>query len=410
MSKIRILAIPPDMHGVGKYRILAPYTYLQENYPDDFHVDISPDVEDDDKSFDGYDIVVLHTFIHQKTTPERNQERLEWLKKQGIVVIVDFDDYWEPDMRHPMFNQVKQSGIVDVKKNLIKSADYLTVTTPIYQKTMNRVFGKKNVHVFPNAVDENEPQFKPNLIPSDKIRFGWLGGSSHLHDIDLLTHGLQVTHNKYKDKIQYVLCGFDLRGTITEINKQTGEKSSRPIKPEETVWTKYEKSFTDNYKTLDDDYTKFLMTYVEAPYNDTNKAYIRRWTKKITEYARNYNYFDVSLAPLVPSVFNGNKSQLKAIEAGFFKKALIATETDPYTIDLVGVTVKGGGFNPKGNALLVDPVKNHKQWAKHMKLLIDNPNLIEDLGEKLYETVKDKYSLKKVCEDRAQFLKSIINK
>ncbi len=410
MSKIRILAIPPDMHGVGKYRILAPYTYLQENYPDDFHIDISPDVEDDDKSFDGYDIVVLHTFIHQKTTPERNQERLEWLKKQGIVVIVDFDDYWEPDMRHPMFNQVKQSGIVDVKKNLIKSADYLTVTTPIYQKTMRKTFGKTNVHVFPNAIDENEPQFRPNLIPSKKIRFGWLGGSSHLHDIELLTHGLQVTYNKYKDKIQYVLCGFDLRGTITEINKQTGEKSSRPIKPEETVWTKYERSFTSNYNHLDDEYTNFLMTYKEAPYNDTNKPYIRRWTKKINEYATNYNYFDVSLAPLVPSLFNGNKSQLKAIEAGFFKKALIATETDPYTIDLVNASERGGGFNPKGNALLVDPVKNHKQWAKHMKLLIDNPNLIEDLGEKLYETVKDKYSLKKVCEDRAQFLKSIINK
>ena len=118
----------------------------------------------------------------------------------------------------------------------------------------------------------------------------------------------------------------------------------------------------------------------------------------------------MSLAPLVTSTFNGNKSQLKAIEAGFFKKALIASETDPYTIDLISATEKGGGFNPKGNALLVDPVKNHKQWAKHMKLLMDNPNMIEDLGEKLYETVKDKYSLKKVCEDRAQFLKSIINK
>jgi len=407
MSKIRILAIPPDMHGVGKYRILAPYTYLQENYPDDFHVDINPNVEDDDKSFDGYDIVVLHTFIHQKTSPERNQERLEWLKKQGIIVIVDFDDYWEPDLRHPMFNQVKQSGIVDVKKNLIKSADYLTVTTPIYQKTIRNVFKKTNVYVFPNAIDENEPQFRPNLIPSDKIRFGWLGGSSHLHDIDLLTTGLQVTYNQYKDKIQYVLCGFDLRGTITEINKQTGEKTSRPIKPDETVWTKYEKSFTNNYNNLDDEYTKFLLTFKEDPYDDANKPYIRRWTKKITEYATNYNYFDVSLAPLVPSVFNGNKSQLKAIEAGFFKKALIATNTDPYTIDLVSAVERGGGFNPKGNALLVDPVKNHKQWTKHMKLLINNPNLIEDLGEKLYETVKDKYSLKKVCEDRAQFLKSI---
>jgi glycosyltransferase involved in cell wall biosynthesis len=408
MSKIRILAIPPDMHGVGKFRILAPYTYLQENYPDDFHIDINPNVEDDDKSFDGYDIVVVHTFVHQKSTPEQNQARVNWLRSQNIIVIVDFDDYWEPDMRHPMFAQVKMSGIVEVKKNLIRSADYVTVTTPIYRDTMRKTFKLDNVHVFPNAVDGNEPQFQSNLIPSDKTRFGWLGGSSHLYDIELLRQGLGLTYNKYGEKVQFVLCGFDLRGTITEINKDTGEKSQRPIKPEETVWTKYEKIFTNNYTNLDDDYTKFLLTFKEAPYTDSNKPYVRRWTKKITEYATNYNYFDVSLAPLVPSVFNGNKSQLKAIESGFFKKALIASETDPYTVDLVSATEKGGGFNPKGNALLVDPVKNHKQWGKHMKLLMDNPNLIEDLGEKLHETVKDKYSLKKVCEDRAQFLKSIV--
>lgn len=30
-----------------------------------------------------------------------------------------------------------------------------------------------------------------------------------------------------------------------------------------------------------------------------------------------------------------------------------------------------------------------------MKLLIENPNMIEDLGNKLYETVKDNYSLQK---------------
>lgn len=410
MSKIRILAIPPDMHGVGKFRILAPYTYLQENYPDDFHIDINPNVEDDDKAFDNYDIVVLHTFIHNKANPERNQQRIEWLKEKGITVIVDFDDYWEPDMRHPMFLQIKQTGIVETKKNLIKSADYITVTTPIYQKTIKKVFGKTNVHVFPNAVDENEPQFKSKLIPSDRTRFGWLGGSSHLHDIALLSPAINLTQTTYKDKVQFVLCGFDLRGSITEVNKQTGERKTRDIKPEETVWTKYERIFTNNYSTLDDIYRSFLLTYKDLPIDDSNKPYVRRWTKKITEYATNYNYFDVSLAPLVPSVFNANKSQLKAIESGFFKKALIASETDPYTLDLVSAVEKGGKFNPKGNALLVSPEKNHKQWGKHMKLLIENPNMIKDLGEKLHETMSIKYSLKKVCEDRAQFLKSIINK
>jgi glycosyltransferase involved in cell wall biosynthesis len=72
--------------------------------------------------------------------------------------------------------------------------------------------------------------------------------------------------------------------------------------------------------------------------------------------------------------------------------------------------VDNGKFNDKGNGLLVNPNRNHKDWAKQMKRIIENPNMIEDLGNRLYETVKDKYSLRKVSEDRVQFIKSIINK
>jgi glycosyltransferase involved in cell wall biosynthesis len=96
------------------------------------------------------------------------------------------------------------------------------------------------------------------------------------------------------------------------------------------------------------------------------------------------------------------------IEAGFHKKALIASETEPYTLDLINAIEFGGKYNDKGNALLVSPSKNHKQWAQHMKRLVENPNMIEDLGNKLYETVKDKYSLPNVCKNRTEFFKSII--
>jgi glycosyltransferase involved in cell wall biosynthesis len=113
------------------------------------------------------------------------------------------------------------------------------------------------------------------------------------------------------------------------------------------------------------------------------------------------------LAPLVETDFNINKSQLKIIEAGFHKKAVIASEVNPYLLDLVNA-VDNGNFNNNGNALLVNPKRNHKDWAKQMKRLIENPNMIEDLGNRLYETVKDTYSLRNVCNNRVQFFKSII--
>ena len=91
MSKIKILAIPSDTHGVGKYRILDPYKYVGENHSEDFHVDISFDVPEEDKIFENYDIVVFHSFIH-KTSHESNVKRVNWLKSKGIKTVMDIDD------------------------------------------------------------------------------------------------------------------------------------------------------------------------------------------------------------------------------------------------------------------------------------------------------------------------------
>jgi hypothetical protein len=57
---------------------------------------------------------------------------------------------------------------------------------------------------------------------------------------------------------------------------------------------------------------------------------------------------------------------------------------------------------------LVNESNNHSDWAKNIKKLVDNPNMIVDLGERLYETVKDKYDLNLVTKNRAEFYKSLI--
>jgi glycosyltransferase involved in cell wall biosynthesis len=100
------------------------------------------------------------------------------------------------------------------------------------------------------------------------------------------------------------------------------------------------------------------------------------------------------------------KSQLKVIEAGFYKKALIASNLGPYTIDLKHC-LKHGEF-VDGNALLVDESRNHSDWSKFIEKLVKNPNLAKDMGERLYETVKDKYDLNVVTKTRAEFYKSIV--
>jgi hypothetical protein len=70
--------------------------------------------------------------------------------------------------------------------------------------------------------------------------------------------------------------------------------------------------------------------------------------------------------------------------------------------------LKNGEFNEEGNAILIPENRNHSDWAKSIKKLVQNPHMIKELGERLYNTVKDKYDLNIVTKNRAEFYKSLI--
>ena len=402
-NKIKVLVTPSDKTGVGKFRSVDPHTMLQNLYPDDFHVDIDYEPKMNDINYwKQYQIVHVHRNIgnNYDTTPGM----IKLLKSLGIVVIVDIDDYWLPTKEHPIHQLIVQNKIHEKIVANLKEASYVTTTTKVFADEIKKF--NPNVVVFPNAIDPNEPQFKQPTLESDRIRIGWLGGSSHLHDLRLL-QGFVNKNSDINDKVQYVLCGFDTRGTMTEINQQTGEQKQRPIKPEETVWAQYEEIFTDNYKIVDENYKKYLMEFKEYNYETSlTLPYSRVWTKPVTSYAMNYSKLDISLAPIKNHIFNRVKSQLKVIESGFYKKALIVSEVGPYTIDLKHSLDKGNFVD--GNALLVDENRNHSDWSKYVKKLVQNPNLIQDMGERLYETVKDTYDLRNVSKERAEWYKTLI--
>ena len=402
-QKIKVLVLPSDTSGVGKFRSVDPHVKLQNLYPNDFHVDINyaPNL-DDINQWKDYQIVHFHRSIGQDYV--KAQEFIKKLRSMGIIVIGDIDDYWLPTKEHPIHQLIVQNELHKKITANLRLCDYVTTTTNLFANEIKKL--NKNVVVFPNAIDPNDPQFNEKTEPSDKIRVGWLGGSSHLHDLKLLD-GMVSKLKPLQDKLQYYVCGFDIRGNVTEINQQTGEKTQRPIKPEETVWVKYEEIFTNNYQIITPKYKEYLDTFTENDYLGVmNENYVRVWTRPVTSYAKNYSKFDISLAPIKNHIFNRMKSQLKVIEAGFYKKALIASEVGPYTIDLKHCLDKGNFTD--GNALLVSEYKNHSDWAKYVKKLVDNPNMITDLGERLYETVKDKYDLNFVTKNRAEFYKSIV--
>jgi glycosyltransferase involved in cell wall biosynthesis len=425
MKKIKVLVIPSDRTGVSYYRSTNPHLALENNYPEEFHVDIEYEPQiNNDEWLKQYDIIHYHrTFGPYEQMVAMNER----LKKLGVISIMDLDDYWAPGPHHPAYLLIKQSGMDKKIVDNLKIAQYITTTTPIFADEIKKL--NKNVFVLPNAIDPTEAQFVPALEPSDKIRIGWLGGSSHEKDLEILKGVVgKLKSDGLLDKVQFVLCGFDLRGTHTDIvqvidpltkqpiidpatGKPKVEHKVRNIKPTESVWYRYEKIFTDDYKTVSPEYRDFLHKFVQEEYpNVANEAYRRVWTKPITTYASNYNLFDISLAPLEENIFNKVKSQLKVIEAGFHNKALIAQDFGPYQIDLTNAIEYGGGFDTTANGILIEKNKNHKDWYVSIKKLIKNPEMIKTLQDNLHNTVKELYSLDKVTADRRNLYLDLIAK
>lgn len=405
-KKVKMLVLAPDkISGVGFFRSIQPHKYIAEHYSDEFDIDIICELPKDeplDKFFSKYDIVHMHKQL------DKNCELINLMKFCGCKVIVDIDDHYDLGNDHPMsFTAKKENWKEPIIKHL-QAADLVTTTTDIFKRTLLK--HNKNVDVHPNAINPEEEQFIPKPTESKKLRFGIICGSSHLEDIKLLNGMVSQLPKEILDQVQFVLCGFDTNGTRTFYYESTGKYETRPILPMETVWYEYEKILTNNYQTVSPQHKDFLLKFLpQVDFPITTETYRRCWTKPIDTYATHYNNIDVLLVPLKENTFNSVKSQLKVIEAGFFNKAIIANNFGPYTIDLVSAIEKGGKINESGNALLVDSSKNHKQWAKYIKQLVTDRNLLEMLQTNLHNTVKDTYSLETVCKTRVESYKKLLN-
>ena len=409
MGKINILVCPSDHYGVGKHRSLNPHETLNNMFGEEFNVDIEYQPNWSDlKSFEKYDIIHVHKGLFQDM--EAFWYALKYFKENKITTILDIDDHWDVGPNHPLYASNKAMKVAEKIIENFRLVDYVTTTTDIFANKIKKY--NKNVFVYPNAIDPTVEQYLPIKEKSDRIRFGFIMGSSHEKDMQQIIGVVNRLPQHLHNKIQFVLCGFDLRGTMTNIDKNGNITGTRPIKPMESVWYRYEQIVTDNYKICSPQYKDFLLKFIPtAQYPLVDKeAYRRQWTMDVNNYAKHYRNVDVLLAPLDNNEFNLVKSELKFVEAGFTKTAVIASNIGPYTIGSNSMFKKGGVIDETGNCILIDENKAHKDWAKSIIKLVENPDLITKLQENMYNHVKDTYDIRNVTKKRAEWYKSIVKK
>jgi glycosyltransferase involved in cell wall biosynthesis len=320
------------------------------------------------------------SFLRTISTIGETEAICTYLKSKGIKIHFDIDDYWVLPANHPMKKQFKEAKIGEQTIEALKLADFVTTTTEQLAKTISQ--HNTNVYVLPNAIDTTHEQWQQKEIPSDKTRFGYIAGVHHVADVELLKVGIDKLYKNCKD-FQLLPAGFNLN--------KIGDKLYM-----NQYYAYVEAMFTNGYKALKNKkYVEYLKTYVPDNNQTFDEPYKRLWGLDTFNYGKLYNFIDVSLVPLHPTMFSSNKSELKLIEAGFMKKAVIVQDCMPYSI-----------LATDKNCIKIKTTRNEWDWYVEMKNLIGDKERIKDLGEALYESVKDKYDIKNVNVERKQ----IINK
>ena len=126
-----------------------------------------------------------------------------------------------------------------------------------------------------------------------------------MEDLQILNGVFGRLNSERKGKYQTVLCGYDLRGH-NDRDRPCNKKNKKIdlYNLMSLYWYKYEQIFTSNYNNLDEGYKKELLEFKKMSISGNLESEYRRvWTKPITTYASNYNYFDISLAPLKEHIF-----------------------------------------------------------------------------------------------------------
>jgi glycosyltransferase involved in cell wall biosynthesis len=451
VNKIKVLFLNKDSAGVNYYRTQTPAIELENLYGEEFDVDIESAV--DFTNSETVEKLKQYDIIHYHSRLVDNVRLMYNIKNQlpNVKFVMDIDDYWFLDKKHPLYAMsVKNKTYFQVIENL-KIADYVTTTTEYFAKEIKNITKKDNVFVLYNSVNPNtmtqfENNWKPD--PNGKIRITYVGGSSHLGDLDHLSGVINVLNADVTLKNKFIinLAGWDTKGDLEHINfneefidalksknlltkenikllnKSNGNvdminklpnaikdkfrnnvyiKGNRPITSEESIYFAYEKILTDNHRIIKNkDYYNWLMSFSKNKYYGEEDIFIRTWTQKANLYAKVLDNTDIVIAPLDNNKFNMMKSNLKQIECWSRKLPIVCSDMIPYNVD--GKHLE--------NCILIPTEKNQKKdWVKWLKKLILDSDLRKKLGEQLYLDFNEKYNSVTVTKTRRDLYKAILN-
>jgi glycosyltransferase involved in cell wall biosynthesis len=273
-------------------------------------------------------------------------------------VVVDVDDYWSPPKHHLLYGSSRVNDWKAIKRANFDNADLITCSTIDLANDVQKLIGYEHpakLAIMPNCIDTDEPQFQINRQKQSVFTFGYVGGSTHLHDIREIRHALIKLRADRPGEFQFVYAGYDTR---VEIRDAKGKLIPNAVNPHDEICD------------------------ILKPEHVVN-------ARPVQDYAQVYNFLDCAIAPLERHRFNQCKSPLKFIEAAAFGVPVIASFIDPFICINNIVTC----------ITTID-------WYNAMNAAIDED--ITEMGNAALHEANSRFNYKQQREVRAQIYRELI--
>ena len=309
----------------------------------------------------------------------QHPELADKVLSEGKKFVLDIDDYWNVHAQHPLRNTENNKKYVSTITGLIPKAHLVTTTSDLLSERIHEELGVKSV-VIKNTIPTSVVQFTGSKYPSSLVRFGWIGGTHHAPDIELMRDGLKRFHSDHSISGKYQIClgGYNVT---------------------DSDYKHHEDVLSSGYYCVrtDSDYKEYLSLNTPAlDHIGYNKPYRRMWSKHVHVYGEMYREIDVALIPLLGgNLFNSCKSELKLIEAGMTGTAAIVSDVKPYAPHLVH----------EKNCLKISPQR--QEWWSQMRRMIVDEELRKDVAANLSKYVRKNFNHEKETNKLAAALKKL---
>jgi processive 1,2-diacylglycerol beta-glucosyltransferase len=344
MAKILVLINAVD--GINYHRLIAPYNLIKENSPDD--IVFFSNMKNEEKGYQTIDSFTVEDFRDYShvvfnrvvSTDFADAKTIACIKKAGCKLVMDIDDNWVLNKSHFMYAKYHGAKMNEQIEYCLKQADVIQVASKQLQRIIKKDLKKDSTIIY-NAINPHSEQFETKNNIHNHSHVAFIGGIGHRGDLMSILPAIAKV--QADDYFTFTISGYA---------------------PGHEEWERLRRYI----------YSLGIECYFE-------------FGQGVFDYARMYLDKGIVIAPLTRNKFNDCKSALKVIEAGWFSKAVICSDTIAFK-DIDNVV----------------KFKDVNEFEADLRLLLNDVSLQESLGTRLNKEVSKKFDITRENQKREVIL------